>query len=151
MFAMPWSPQPAAGLPDLIVFDGDCVLCSRWARWVHERDRAQRFRFVAIRSEAGRALAARFGVAADDPESNIVVVDRVAYFKLDTVQTLLAALGARFTARLLALASRPIGNWLYDRVARNRYRWFGRRADCLAPDADMRARLIERATDLAGP
>ncbi len=144
---MPWSPQPAAGLPDLIVFDGDCVLCSHWARWVHEHD-AGRFRFVAIQSEAGGALARRFAVNADNPETNVLVLGGVAYFKFDTIAKLMSALPGWRGAVVFALAPRLLRNWCYDRIACNRYRLFGRREACLAPDAAMRARVIERATDL---
>lgn len=145
---MRWSPTPAAGLPDLIVFDGDCVLCSRWARWVHERDSAGRLRFVAMQSAAGQTLAARFGVDAHAPETNILVLAGVAYFKVDTITHLLALLPGWRWARALGLAPRVARDWLYDRLARNRYRWFGRRKRCLA-DPMVRARLIESAEDLA--
>ena len=144
---MPWSPQPAAGLPDLIVFDGDCVLCSHWARWVHKHDRG-RFRFVAIQSEAGHALARRFAIDACNPETNALVLAGIAYFKFDTIVKLLTALPGWRAAALLALTPRPLRDWVYDRVARNRYRLFGRRDACLTPDAAMRARVVERAVDL---
>jgi predicted DCC family thiol-disulfide oxidoreductase YuxK len=146
---MDWSPKPADGVPDLIVFDGDCVLCSRWARWVDERDRAMRFRFVAIQSEAGGALASRFGVAPDAPETNIVVLAERAYFKFDTVVAILNAVGARRRAWLLSLTPRSWREALYDLIARNRYRWFGRRANCLTPTDAMRLRIVERAADIA--
>ena len=146
---MPWSPQPARGLPDLIVFDGDCVLCSHWARWVHARDRG-RFRFVAIQSEAGNALAARFAINASDPETNVLVLGGIAYFKFDTIVKLLTALPGWRGASLLGLAPRPLRDWAYDCIAKNRYRLFGRRDACSTPDAAMRARVLDRAMDL-GP
>ncbi len=145
---MPWSPQPADDLPDLIVFDGDCVLCSHWARWVHKHDQG-RFRFVAIQSEAGSALARRYAINASNPETNVLVLDGIAYFKFDTIMELLTALPGMRAAALLSLAPRPLRNWAYDRIARNRYRLFGRREACLTPDSAMRARVIERAADLA--
>lgn len=144
---MPWSPQPAADLPDLIVFDGDCVLCSHWARWVHARDRG-RFRFVAIQSEAGKALAARFAIDARNPETNVLVLAGIAYFKFDTIVKLLTALPGWRGASLLGLAPRPLRDWAYDCIAKNRYRLFGRREACLAQGDAMRARVIERAADL---
>jgi predicted DCC family thiol-disulfide oxidoreductase YuxK len=146
---MPWSPQPAAGLPDLIVFDGDCVLCSHWARWVDARDQARRFRFVAVQSEAGRGLAGRFGIDADAPQSNVLVMDKIAYFKSDAIHVLLASLPHWRWARRIGLAPRAWRDWVYDRVARSRYAVFGRRKDCLAPDGGVRARLVHTSAELA--
>lgn len=145
---MRWPPVSAPDLPDLILFDGDCVLCSHWARWVHRRDRAGRFRFVAIQSEAGRVLAQRFGVDPSGPETNVVTHGGRAHFKFDAVLAVLDALPGAHLIQAVRIAPRPVRDWLYDRVARNRYRLFGRREACLAPDAAMRARLIERAEDL---
>lgn len=145
---MRWSPQPASGLHDLILFDGDCVLCSHWARWVHEHDGPARFRFVALQSEAGRALADRYGIDATNPQSNIVVLSGVAHFKLDAACAVLRALGDTLMYRALSAPPRPVRDWLYDRIARNRYWMFGRRPACLAPEAGMRARLIDKAADL---
>lgn len=142
---MAWAERAAPDLPDLIVFDGDCVLCSHWARFVHERDPNGRFKFVAIQSEFGRSLAARFGVDVDAPETNVIVIGGVARFKSDAAIALLAALPGWAWVRALRLAPAPLRHWLYDVIARNRYRWFGRRARCLADDPSLQARILERA------
>jgi predicted DCC family thiol-disulfide oxidoreductase YuxK len=146
---MTWAALPAPDIKrDIILFDGDCVLCSRWARRVHEADKAGRFAFVAIRSPAGRALAARFGIDPEHPQTNIAIVDGVAHFKLDAARAVFAALpGFNWLAPSGAIP-KPARDWFYDRVARNRYRLFGRKENCLAPDAAMRARVIENMEDL---
>ncbi|MEZ6023385.1 MAG: DCC1-like thiol-disulfide oxidoreductase family protein [Hyphomonadaceae bacterium] len=142
---MRWAPVAAPELEDLILFDGDCVLCSRAAHFVHKRDRAQCFKFVAIQSAFGRALAVRFGIDADAPETNAAVVSGIAHFKADAALAVLAALpGWRWT-RIAKLAPRALRNWLYDRIARNRYRIFGRRERCWIGDPALAARIVERA------
>lgn len=145
---MRWASVPVADLPELIVFDGDCILCSHWARWVDRRDTAGRFRFVTIQSPLGRTLADRFGVRADNPETNIVVANRRAHFKADAALVLLAAFAPLSPLRLWGVLPKRMRDWLYDHVARNRYRLFGRREACLVADAGLRARLIERLEDL---
>lgn len=130
---------------DLILFDGDCVLCSRGARFVHERDNAQRFKFVAIQSAYGRALAARFGIDPDTPQTNLALVGGRASFKSDALLAILAVLpGWRWTG-VVRVAPRVVRNWLYDRIARNRYQWFGQRAQCWAGDPALASRVLERA------
>src|SRR5947208_2854041 len=91
MMRRDWHPLPAENLPDrLIVFDGVCVLCSRWVDFIIRRDAAARFRFVAIQTPLGRKLAEQFGVTPEDPESNVTIVDGQAWFKLDSVLVVLA-------------------------------------------------------------
>src|ERR1700759_1075603 len=71
-----WSPRPIDGVPDrVILFDGVCVFCSRWARFVIERDPEATFRFVAVQQPYGRALAERLRIDVTFPETNAVVLD----------------------------------------------------------------------------
>lgn len=141
---MRWKAVAAPDLAqDLILFDGDCVLCSRAARFVHERDTARRFRFVAIQSPYGRALAARFGIDPDAPETNLTVVDGRVHFKLDAALAVLGALPRwRWTSAFRAVP-KPLRDRLYDGIARNRYAMFGRRVQCWARDPDFAGRILE--------
>jgi predicted DCC family thiol-disulfide oxidoreductase YuxK len=145
---MSWRRQPAPDLPDLIVFDGDCVLCSRAARFVHAHDAAGRFNFVAIQSPLGRALAKRFGIDADAPETNLAVVQGQAHFKADAGLEILSASPRWRWMRAAKAIPRPVRNWLYDRLARNRYKIFGRREACWANDPSLKARVIESEVEL---
>ncbi|MBN8605432.1 MAG: DUF393 domain-containing protein [Caulobacterales bacterium] len=130
---------------DMILFDGDCVLCSHAAHFVHRHDGATRFKFVAIQSPFGRALARRFGIDADAPQTNMAIVDRRASFRADAALAVLAVLpGWRWTA-VARVLPRGLRNWIYDHVARNRYQWFGRRAQCWAGDPRFRARILDQA------
>lgn len=124
------------------LYDGVCVLCSRSVRYAlrHERDDAMRF--VAIQSREGRALAARHGLDPDDPDSVLLIEDGRALAKSDAVLALSARLAG--PARLLGLGRvvpKAFRDWLYDRVARNRYRVFGRKTACAIPDPGRRHRF----------
>ena len=129
-----WRSRAVDGIPDgTILFDGVCVLCSGWVRFVIKRDPAARFKFLAIQTAVGRMLAHSLGVDADDPQTNIVVRNGVAYFKSDAAIVVLRALpGWRWIAGF-RLMPRGLRNFAYDLVARNRYRLFGRRTSCLLP------------------
>lgn len=142
---MRWEAVAALDIEDLILFDGDCVLCSRVARFVHKRDAAQRFKFVAIQCSYGHALAARFGVNADNPETNVVVADGVAHFKGDAALAVLTRLPRWRWTRHARILPRALRDWIYDRIARSRYRIFGRRERCWAGDATLAARILNRA------
>jgi predicted DCC family thiol-disulfide oxidoreductase YuxK len=127
----------------VIVFDGMCVFCSAHARFVLRHDRAGQFRLAAMQSEPGQALYRRFGIDPTDPDTLIVVTGDRALRDSDAMLAIWRALG--WPWRLLALGGlvpRAIRDPLYRLVARNRYRLFGRRAQCWVPDATDRARLL---------
>ncbi len=147
---MRWNAVAAPDIRDLLVFDGDCVLCSRLAHFVHERDAMQRFKFVAIQSNLGRGIAARFGINADNPETTLAVVDGVAYFKGAAALAVLQALPRSGWTPLVRALPDALRNWLYDRIARNRYRIFGRREACWIADEALKSRIVSDCDELSG-
>jgi predicted DCC family thiol-disulfide oxidoreductase YuxK len=127
---------------EVILYDGVCVFCSRWIRFIAIRDNG-RFRFTAIQSAYGKRLAQAFGIDPGDPDTNAVIHGGVAHFKSDAALTVLSNLpGWRWTRALLR-APQPLRDAVYGLVARNRYRLFGRYEECFLPDAEMRARVME--------
>ena len=132
-------PPPIA---DLIVFDGACVFCSGFARFMARHDRAERFRFVTAQSATGQALYLQHGLDPEAMETNIVIVDGQPHVKMRAFAAAMRSLG--WPWRALAITSaipQPLSDRLYDGIARNRYR-FGRRT-CPLPSAALRGRLVE--------
>jgi predicted DCC family thiol-disulfide oxidoreductase YuxK len=128
---------------DVILFDGVCVFCSGWIRFVAAHDRDRRFRFTAIQSAYGTRLAEALGIDPNDPDSNAVVHGGIAFFKSDAALTVLSNLPGWRWARALRLIPRPLRDLVYNLVARNRYRIFGRYATCFVPDEAFRQRVME--------
>jgi predicted DCC family thiol-disulfide oxidoreductase YuxK len=128
---------------DVILFDGVCVFCSRWVQFVVARDKQARFRFTAIQSPYGARLAQALGIDPDDPDTNAVIHGGIAYFKSDGALTVLSSLPGWSLARVLFAVPRPLRDAVYNLVAKNRYRIFGKLDACLVPDAGLRARVIE--------
>jgi predicted DCC family thiol-disulfide oxidoreductase YuxK len=128
---------------DVILYDGVCVFCSRWIRFVAARDTIRRFRFTAIQSDYGTRLAQAFGIDPEDPDTNAVVHGGVAYFKSDAALTVLSQLPGWGWARVLRSISKPLRDAVYNLVARNRYWIFGKYEACFVPDAGFRDRMIE--------
>jgi len=138
-----WSPQPAPDEPDgLILFDGVCVFCSRWVRFVIDRDPGCRFRFVAIQSEPGRVLATRFGIDPEVPQTNAVVWGGRIFFKSDGALTVLRQLRSTRPLGWLKVVPRLLRDPAYDLIARNRYRIFGRTDVCMVPAPEDRSRFL---------
>jgi predicted DCC family thiol-disulfide oxidoreductase YuxK len=128
---------------DVILYDGVCVFCSRWVRFVATRDVERRFRFTAIQSGYGTRLAQTFGIDPADPDTNAVIHGGIAYFKSDAVLTVLGALPGWGWVRVLRAVPKPLRDAVYNLVARNRYRIFGKYEECFVPDAELRARVME--------
>jgi predicted DCC family thiol-disulfide oxidoreductase YuxK len=128
---------------DVILYDGVCVFCSRWVRFVALRDTARRFRFTAIQSAYGTRMAQTFGIDPGDPDTNAVVHGGVAWLKSDAALTVLSLLPGWGWVRVLFAVPRPLRDAVYGLVARNRYRIFGKYEECFVPDAEMRARVME--------
>jgi len=128
---------------DIILYDGVCIFCSSWVRFVAKRDVARRFRFTPIQSDYGTRLAQHFGIDPNDPDTNAVIHGGTAHFKSDAALTVLSQLPGWSWARALFAVPRALRNPLYNLVARNRYRIFGRSDACMVPDALLRERVIE--------
>jgi predicted DCC family thiol-disulfide oxidoreductase YuxK len=128
---------------DVILYDGVCIFCSRWIRFVATRDVERRFRFTPIQSDYGTRLAQAFGINPDDPDTNAVVHGGVAWLKSDGALTVLGALPGWIWTRVFFVVPKSLRDVVYGLVARNRYRIFGRYDECFVPDADMRARVME--------
>ena len=128
---------------DVILYNGVCVFCSRWVRFVAARDTNRRFRFTAIQSGYGTRLAQAFGIDPNDPDTNAVVHGGEVFFKSDAALTVLGALPGWGWVRALRAIPKPLRDAVYNLVARNRYRIFGKYDSCFIPDASLRTRVIE--------
>ena len=119
----------------VIIFDGHCVLCSRSAQLVLRHDKQGIYRLLAAQTPLGRALYVHYGLDPRDYESMILIADGVTWLKSEAGIRIAQGLGLPWslavTLRVLPRASR---DWLYDVLARNRFRMFGRRDTCYRPD-----------------
>jgi predicted DCC family thiol-disulfide oxidoreductase YuxK len=132
----------AAGGP-VMLFDGVCNLCSASVQFAIAHDPQARLRFAAVQSPLGQAFLARQGLPLDVYESFYFVEQGVVYEKSTAWLRLVRYLQWPWPwFRVLTLVPRWIRDPAYSFVARNRYRWFGRRDVCLIPTPEVAARFI---------
>jgi predicted DCC family thiol-disulfide oxidoreductase YuxK len=116
----------------IIVFDGDCVLCSGFARFVLDQDRKHVFRLLPAQTALGTALYRHLGLDPENYETNILIENGRAFFKSDGSIRMAVHLGFPWsTAAIFRILPLTIRDRLYGLIARNRFNWFGRRKDCL--------------------
>lgn len=124
----------------LFLFDGHCVLCSRGARFLL-RHAPGRLYFASAQSPLGEALYAHFREDAD--RTYLLVIDGKAYPKSDGYLRLARYLGGWWRIGLpLALFPRRLRDRAYDRIARNRYRWFGQVEQCALLTPEQRSQML---------
>lgn len=127
------------------MFDGECVLCSGFFRFITRVDRAERFHFAHAQSAFGHALFQALDLPVDDFETNLIIVDGVIHTHLDSFAAAMRAVGWPWRAlAVVRFVPGPAKMFLYNRIARNRYAIFGRYDTCMMPDPQVMARFINR-------
>jgi predicted DCC family thiol-disulfide oxidoreductase YuxK len=127
----------------IIVFDGHCSLCSGWARFVLRHDRQQRFRLLPAQTNLGRALYIHYGLDPEDYETNILIADGLAWFRSEGSIRMAEQLGFPWSiAKIFRVLPLWLRDNLYQCVARNRLRVFGRRSVCYRGEAGYEERFL---------
>lgn len=129
----------------IILFDGVCNLCNRAVQFIIKRDKADRYRFSALQSEMGQKLTSERNIDTQKVDSIILIEPGKAYYiKAAAALEIGKSFGGFW--RVLGLfewVPPVIGNWIYDIVAKNRYRWFGRKDQCMVPTKELKAKFLE--------
>lgn len=127
----------------LAVMDGECALCTFGAKAIDRLDRMETIRICPHQSGLGGALLKHYGLDVLDPESWLFVVDGKAHASFDAmIEVGLRTGGWGRLLVALRIVPRPLRNWLYRRIARNRYTLFGQKDMCAVASPSLRARLM---------
>ncbi|MCK9914486.1 DCC1-like thiol-disulfide oxidoreductase family protein [Microbacteriaceae bacterium K1510] len=126
----------------LVLYDGVCVLCSGWFRFVARRDAGRKFLFTAIQSDHGRALASKLGINPENPDTNAVLLDGQVYLRSDSALAVLSMLPRWRWTRIFRLVPKSLRDRFYRLIARNRYRLFGRHDVCDLGGREYSDRII---------
>lgn len=131
----------------IILFDGVCNLCNGTVDFIIKRDVGENFRFGSLQSEAGRKLAVECGVGT---ETDSVVLLASGKVFLKSAAALEIARQLPFPWKMAVIFKVVPPGWrdkIYDWVARNRYRWFGKKETCRLPTKNERTLFVESITD----
>ncbi|RYD56531.1 MAG: thiol-disulfide oxidoreductase DCC family protein [Sphingobacteriales bacterium] len=124
----------------VLYFDGVCNLCNNTVRFIIKHDKKKQFRFAALQSVSGQMMADKL----KDTESVILAYKGEYYSKSDAALKTMAILGGIWRVGLVGhILPSFLRNMLYDWVARNRYRWFGRLNQCMIPTPELKSRFLD--------
>ncbi|WP_128546649.1 thiol-disulfide oxidoreductase DCC family protein [Larkinella soli] len=129
---------------DVILFDGVCNLCNSAVNFVIDHDRKGRFRFASLQSETGRRLLAQCPPAEGPVDSVVLIRNGRSFVRSDAALEIARHLGGAWPLlTVFKLVPRFVRDAVYEAVARNRYRWFGRTDACRVPAPALKARFLE--------
>lgn len=127
----------------IVLFDGVCNLCNTAVQFILKRDKKAQIHFAALQSEAGQALMQEFGLEKASLDSFIFIDEGKAYIKAAASLQLSRYLtGAWPSLQFFKIIPKFISNGVYDFIAKNRYSWFGRRAECMLPTPALKERFL---------
>lgn len=127
----------------IILFDGVCNLCNNSVTFVIKRDKKNRFKFAALQSEAGQELVERYRIDPAKTDSIILIDNNKAFIKSTAALKITKYLGGAYPL-FYGLIILPVflRNWVYDWIAKNRYKWYGKRESCMVPTPELRSKFL---------
>jgi predicted DCC family thiol-disulfide oxidoreductase YuxK len=128
----------------LILFDGVCNLCSFWVLFIIKRDPEKRFRFASLQSALGQKTLTEIGLSGGEFNTMILVDGKKHYTKSSAALEIARRVKGLWPLLFMFIViPSPIRDFVYDIIARNRYRWFGKKESCLVPTPDLKERFLE--------
>ncbi len=136
--------NPEGREPPVLLFDGVCNLCNGVVTFVIRRDPPPaRFRFAALQSEFGQRVLREHGLSANPLDTFVMLEDGAVHLRSTAALKTLKRLGFPWSLAYAAIVvPAPLRDALYRFVARNRYRWFGKREACMLPTPELRSRFL---------
>ena len=127
----------------VILFDGVCNLCNSAVQFIIKRDKKNRFRFAALQSETGQKLLAQYGLPANELNSFILIENDKAYNRSTGALRVLKKFKGLWPLLYgFIIVPKFIRDGVYDWVGRNRYKWFGKKEECMIPTPEVRSRFL---------
>lgn len=127
----------------VLLFDGVCNFCNDTVNTLIKIDRRGVIRYAPLQSETGQNMLDAFGYGGEQLSTIVLIVDGSIYTKSDATLQIAKHLGGLWHLfRIFKIVPRPIRNGVYDWIARNRYKWFGKKDACMIPTPDVRSRFL---------
>ncbi|RXJ04141.1 thiol-disulfide oxidoreductase DCC family protein [Anaerobacillus alkaliphilus] len=127
----------------VVLFDGVCNFCNSSVQFIIERDQKGYFQFASLQSEIGQKLVAEYGVPKQI-ESLVLIEGGQYYLKSTAALRICRKLSGFWKAlSIFLIVPSLVRNIFYDFIARNRYKWFGKKTACTLPSPEIRKRFLE--------
>lgn len=130
---------------NVILFDGVCNLCNTSVNQVIKYDQKNLYLFCALQSETGKKLTSKIGIETEKIDSIILYEPGVSYdIKSTAVLKIMSSFGGVWSlTKIFFILPESFRNFLYDFVARNRYKWYGKKESCRVPTPELKAKFLD--------
>jgi predicted DCC family thiol-disulfide oxidoreductase YuxK len=128
----------------IVLFDGVCNLCESSIQFIFKHDKKDVFRFVAIQSELGQRIIKHIGINTTETDSIILYLPGIAYYyKAEAALKIAKDLNGIYSfLSLLTVFPNSISNRVYDYIAKNRYKWYGKKEQCMIPTPELKSKFL---------
>ncbi|MEY3243158.1 MAG: hypothetical protein RIR11_4597 [Bacteroidota bacterium] len=127
----------------LLLFDGVCNLCNGAVQWIIVRDKKAVFQFAALQSDAGQRALNHLGLPTQSFNTIVLIKGDRYLIRSDAALEIAVQLGGFWRlAGIFKIVPRFIRDAVYDFIANNRYRWFGKQEQCMLPRAEWKGRFL---------
>jgi predicted DCC family thiol-disulfide oxidoreductase YuxK len=127
----------------VILFDGVCNLCNSSVLFVIKRDPKDQFRFAALQSEMGQKLSKQYHIDTTEVDSIMLISNDKVYVKSSAALRVARRLTGGYPLLFGFMIIPPfIRNWVYDYIAKNRYRWYGKKDQCMIPTPELKSKFL---------
>jgi predicted DCC family thiol-disulfide oxidoreductase YuxK len=128
----------------VILFDGVCNFCNGAVNTIIKNDKDRIFRFAALQSEAGLQLLKKYNYSTTDLDSFVLIESGKAYKKTNAALRIYPRLGMGWKLlNLLWILPEGVRDIGYNIIAKNRYRWFGKKESCMIPTPEVRSLFLQ--------
>src|SRR5690606_5796588 len=128
----------------VIFFDGVCNLCNRSVQFVIKRDRAKKFRFASLQGKSAAFVLKELNISPADSDSFILLENDKVYTRSTAALRVLRELGGLWKLFYVFIIVPPfIRDGVYNFIARKRYKWFGKREECMIPTPELKERFLD--------
>lgn len=129
----------------VLLFDGVCNLCNGFVQFILKRDQAGVFRFASLQSDFGKDLLREHGLEVEQLSTVVLIEDGIAFTHSDVPLKVSAHLGGLWSlVKVFRFVPKGFRDMIYNWVARNRYRWFGKQEHCLIPQPEWKDRFLDK-------
>lgn len=127
----------------LIMFDGMCNFCNYWVNFIIDHDKQKYFKFNSLQSNIAQNFLKRKNLDLPKMDTIVLMMNEKVYFKSSAALQIAKKLN-RFwkVVYILVIIPEPLRDLIYNFIARNRYKWFGRRESCRIPTEDESDRFL---------
>ena len=130
----------------IILFDGVCNLCQSSVQFVIKRDKKNLFQFAALQSDFGRTLAKELQIDTSKVDSIVLIHEDYKRYWIKSAAALRIAQhldGAYPLLSIFLIFPGFLRNIVYDYIARNRYKWYGRQEECMIPTPELKSKFLD--------